>query len=244
LGFELVKKLVEHGGTVFAGKYRTQWTLLEQLRKQWPDRLHIMDLDVSSGSSVRKATDYISNATGSIDVLINNAGVCLSSFGKNIFTELDDSDYELMLTEYNINALGALRVTNALISLIVKGYDRLIVNISSEAGSIGTCWRTAGFGYCMSKAAMNMQSAITYNAVRNQHGCELINFHPGFMQSVIGVADASPGMPHVEMAQDIKYYTTPENTAQHIFQIICGDHNRYVRDKPAFINYLGDPIEW
>ena len=244
LGFELAKALVERGDTVFAGKFRTQWNLLEQLKEQYPDTLHIMELDVSSTASVNTAASGILRMTKTLDVLVNNAGVCLSSFAKDIFSKLDDHDYDLMLKEYNINALGALRVTNALIAPLVQGYDRLIINISSEAGSIGTCWRDSGFGYCMSKAAMNMESAIVFNALRSRHGCEFLDIHPGFMQSVIGVADPSADMPHVDMASDIKFYTTPENTARHIAELIHGDHSRYAKDKPSFINYLGDSIDW
>lgn len=244
LGYELVSKLLQDGHIVFAGKYRTQWNDLDKLHEKYSDKLHIISLDVSSNSSVRDAAEYVKANTQVIDVLINNAAVCLSDFGKDIFSKLTDSDFEKMLTEYNINALGALRVTNSLIELITKSYDRLILNISSEAGSIGTCWRTTGFGYCMSKTAMNMQSALVLNSIRSQHGGEVINIHPGFMQSVIGVADTSADMPHVDMSSDIKFFTTPENTAQHICELINGDHDRYTKDKPAFINYLGDSITW
>lgn len=71
---------------------------------------------------------------------------------------------------FNTNTLGTLRVTNSLIPLIVKSSDKLIVNISSEAGSISTCQRSSWYAYCMSKAALNMQSAIIHNSLKELGG--------------------------------------------------------------------------
>lgn len=65
-----------------------------------------------------------------------------------------------MLRVFNVNCLGATRVTNALIRLIMNSEKKLIMNISSEAGSISTCYRKGWFAYCGSKAALNMHSAI------------------------------------------------------------------------------------
>lgn len=54
---------------------------------------------------------------------------------------------------FNVTALGALRMSNTLAAIILKSDTKLIVNISSEAGSISTSCRKSWFGYCMSKAA-------------------------------------------------------------------------------------------
>ena len=53
-----------------------------------------------------------------------------------------------MLRVFNVNCLGATRVTNALIRLIMNSEKKLIMNISSEAGSISTCYRKGWFAYC------------------------------------------------------------------------------------------------
>ena len=62
-----------------------------------------------------------------------------------------------LLQVINVNAVGTLRVTNALSKLVMMSDLKMIVNISSEAGSIQDCFRQGWFGYGMSKAANNMQ---------------------------------------------------------------------------------------
>jgi len=44
-----------------------------------------------------------------------------------------------------------------------KGRRKLIVNVSSEAGSIGDSRRKTEFAYCMSKSALNMGSKLLQN---------------------------------------------------------------------------------
>ena len=108
--------------------------------------------------SVFKASNDIKNMTDHIDLLINCAGI-LGDMNKNLG---DDLDFDEIMRVINVNAIGTLRITNALFSLVLNSSKKTIVNISSEAGSIADCWRTGWFGYCMSKAANNMQSALVH----------------------------------------------------------------------------------
>ena len=156
LGFELAKALLEDGYTVFAGRYNKDWKLLDKLSEKYPDSLYIVDLDVSSDTSVKAAAEFISSRTDRIDVLVNNSAIS-GNYDPTIFDELD---FDEMLRVFNVNCLGATRVTNALIRLIMNSEKKLIMNISSEAGSISTCYRKGWFAYCGSKAALNMHSAI------------------------------------------------------------------------------------
>ena len=75
-------------------------------------------------------------------------------------------------------------IKNAL-PLLRKGRKKLIVNFSSEAGSIGTCGRQSEYSYCMSKAALNMASQILQNAVKAE-GIKVLALHPGWFSSDMG----------------------------------------------------------
>lgn len=241
LGFQLVKQYVDRGNLVFAGKYRSKWTLLDELKERYPDRLHIVDLDVRSDESVKKAAAAILEKTDKIDVLINNAGVWLDG---DTGTILDGNlDYARIMEQINVNALGALRVTEALIHAVLNSFDKLVVNVSSEAASITGCYKDAQFGYCMSKAAMNMQSCIVLNGIK-RHGGAVLNLHPGWMQSVIGSSSA-PDADFVELpkAEDVKFYTTPSNTAANFIRLI-DEPERFFSDKPGFVNYKGDVMKY
>lgn len=241
LGYELVKQYLMRGDKVFAGKYRTKWNLLEKLKEQFPELLEIVEMDVGSTESVNNAAQFILSKTDSIDILINNAGVWLDN---DTGTILDNKyDYEKMLIQFNINALGALRVTSALIKAVLNSFDKLVVNVSSEAGSITGCYKDTQPGYCMSKAAMNMQSCIVLNGIK-KFGGNVINLHPGWMQSVIG-SSASADADMVQMPEPgkVKFYTTPEITARGFIEIL-DEPERFSSDKPGFVNYRGDVMKY
>jgi NAD(P)-dependent dehydrogenase (short-subunit alcohol dehydrogenase family) len=240
LGFEFAKKFLDNGDTVFAGKFKTNWLLLEDLKAVYPDTLHIVPLDVRSDESVKKAAAFVKTKTDAIDYLLNVAGVWLDD---NTGTVLDGRfNYERMMAQLNVNALGALRATEAFIHLVLNSYEKLVVNISSEAGSIASGLKDTQPGYCMSKAAMNMQAVIVFNAIHALGG-NVMNFHPGWMQSVIGSATDDPGEPFRELPTGIRFYMTPERTAASIFELLKNPE-RFNSEKPAFLNFAGDRMKW
>lgn len=241
LGFALTAEYLKRGDRVFAGKYRTNWHLLEELKEQYPHTLEIVNLDVRREESVRKAAKEILSRTDCIDILINNAGIWMDQNSGSILE--DSMDYDAILEQINVNALGALRVTHALIHAVLNSFDRLVVNVSSEAASMTECSKDRQFGYCMSKAALNMESCLVLNGIR-QKGGAVINLHPGWMQSVIG-EPTDPDAPYIEPAKpgEVKFYTTPEITARGFIKIL-EEPERFSRHMPGFVNYRGDSMNW
>lgn len=241
LGYELARQCAERGDMVYAGKYRTNWHLLEELKEKYPDRVEIVPLDVRYDESVKRAAEMILGKSDKIDILLNVAGVWLSH---NSGTVLDGHfDYGRMMEEFNVNALGSLRVTEALIHAVLNGYDRVVANLSSEAASITSCQKTDQPGYCMSKAAINMWSSVVLNTIKSRGGT-VLNFHPGWMQSVIG-SSAEPDAPFEELPDEdkVQFYTTPEHTAEGILHIL-DEPERFAGSVPAFINYHGDVMKY
>lgn len=240
LGYEIARKYAENGDIVFAGRFKKQWNQLDALQSGFPTTVHLVELDVARHDSVRAAAEYTRSRTDAIDILINNAGVWLSDDTGTILE--DKFDYDRMTTEFNVNALGTLRVTQALIKLVLNSYEKLVVNVSSEAASIGGCAKVSQPGYCMSKAAVNMQSVIVLNAIRG-YGGNVIDFHPGWMQSVIGSATSDPNETMKELPVGIRFYVTPEQTAARLFELLK-EPERFNSDRPAFINSYGDRLSW
>ena len=63
--------------------------------------------------------------------------------------------------------------------LVRNGEGKTIVNISSEAGSLSTHNDYINrYDYCMSKAALNMQSVILQRYLRPE-GIRVVAIHPG-----------------------------------------------------------------
>jgi NAD(P)-dependent dehydrogenase (short-subunit alcohol dehydrogenase family) len=241
LGYELVKQYLERGETVFAGKYRTKWRLLDQLHERFPDTLTIIPMNVRDAGEIKAAAAQILSKTDKIDILINNAGIWLDHDAGTILE--GRLNYERMTDQFDVNALGAIRVTEALVHALLKGYDKLVANLSSEAGSISTTTKTNQIGYCMSKAALNMATCCILNAIRPLGGM-VVNLHPGWMQSVIG-APVDADAPFVELPnpRDVKFYTTPAMTAEGFLKIL-DEPERFSSIKPGFVNYRGDRMEY
>jgi NAD(P)-dependent dehydrogenase (short-subunit alcohol dehydrogenase family) len=227
LGLAFTKQFLNQGYYVFAGQYLSSWKELDKLREEFPDQLDIVILDVSNDESVKKAGQYIASITDSVDILVNNAAI----IGNTTNTIFDELDFNQILNVINVTGLGALRVTNALIPLVMNSETKLVVNISSEAGSIGQCSRKAWYGYMMAKASVNMQAAITHNTI-SEDGGQVLNFHPGWVQSYMGGGDLNT-----------KADLTPDQSAEHLMGLIA-KHKEYAGPKPAFIDYLGRPQLW
>lgn len=226
LGFECTKALLEQGYEVFAGKFNPHFHLLEDLFKLFPDSLHIVYLDVSTDHGVSEAVSTIKSKTNHIDVLINNSAIT----GDNHSTIKDPLNTDEIIKVFNVNAVGALRMVNQLYSHLMASSKKLIINISSEAGSIGDCSRKGWFAYCASKAAMNMFSALIHNQIIEDGG-QIYCLHPGWMKTWLGerYKEDGPLYPH-----------TP---ASHIIQMIQSGFPVTQKGLP-YIDYLGNSLRY
>jgi NAD(P)-dependent dehydrogenase (short-subunit alcohol dehydrogenase family) len=226
LGFAFAKQFLHKGYVVFAGQYMSSWKELEALHEEFPDRLYIIDLDISNDESVKKAGQYIASITDRLDILVNNGAI----IGDTTATIFDELDFNQILNVINVTGLGGLRVTNALIPLVMNSETKLIVNISSEAGSIGQCTRKAWYGYMMAKASVNMHAAITQNMIYDDGG-QVLNFHPGWVKSYMS------GQLNTNAA------ITADESAENLMELIA-KHKEYAGPTPAFIDNLGNPQLW
>ena len=227
VGLALTQQLLERGYYVVAARLNSEETAIDQLRTKYPNTLSIVHLDISDDDSVCTMAKQVSNLVPHLDLLINNAGI-LGDMNKVLGDELD---FQEMLRVINVNALGPLRVTNALVDLILKSTDKTVLNISSEAGSLADCEREGWFGYCMSKSATNMQSVLVHNNLR-KHGGKVVVMHPGH------VATYMRG--HLDTTAKI----TPEESASGILQVILEHPELSLNKRPDYIDYQGEKLPW
>ncbi|MDH6373419.1 NAD(P)-dependent dehydrogenase (short-subunit alcohol dehydrogenase family) [Paenibacillus sp. PastF-3] len=227
LGLSLVRSLLAKQFSVFAGQFLKESEDLKALKERYPDQLELIPLDISIKDSVKQAARVIASKTGYIDIIINNAGIIRSADNATVLVELDD---EGMAEIYNVNTLGALRVSNALMGLLLQSEDKLIVNISSEAGSIARNKRINMYGYCMSKAALNMQSSLMHNHLRTLGG-QVMVFHPGWLQTFM------------QGKKDEQADTTPEKSAEQIIGLVL-NHSKYMGEEPAYLDMDGSSWPW
>jgi NAD(P)-dependent dehydrogenase (short-subunit alcohol dehydrogenase family) len=140
-------------------------------------------VDVTSDSSVAALAERLGDIR--LDVLINNAGLLVP-------TTLDHLDFEAMRRQYEVNSLGPLRVTAALLPRLGPGSK--VVIISSRAGSIGDNTSGSLYGYRMSKAAVNM-AGVSLARDLKPRGIAVGILHPGYVRTAMtghqGLIEAS-----------------------------------------------------
>lgn len=223
LGFNLVKRYLEAGDTVFASIRRPSGAL-EELKKEYPDRLHILMMDIASTESVNAAARQAEGLTDHLDLIINNA----TTASADTMKELPDFDLDLIAPAVNVGAVGPIRVVKAFLPLLKKSaIGALIVNISSEAGSIGKCYRTFYLDYGTEKAALNMLTMTIRNWIRDDPNLNIICVHPGWIRTNPDNTEA-PLIPY-EHAE----------TLRNLFE-----SKRHDKEGPVFITYTGETYPW
>jgi NAD(P)-dependent dehydrogenase (short-subunit alcohol dehydrogenase family) len=127
----------------------------------------------------------------SLDGIVANAGMFAS-------TALGSLDFRRMREEYDVNALGPLRVVQALLPTLRSGAK--IALIGSRAGSIGDNSSGGNYGYRMAKAAMNM-AAVSLARDLAPRGIAVVVIHPGVVDTEL-LRAASPALAHVVKSGD------------------------------------------
>ena len=226
VGLSLARLLAERGYRVAACRLDERETQIDALAAEYPERISVFPADIGRDESVRALCEAVGRMFPCLDLVINCAGI-LGDMEPGPDAKLD---YDRMLRVYNVNALGTLRVSTGLLPLLRRGQERTVVNVSSEAGSIGDCFRTGWFGYCMSKAANNMQGALLHNTLR-QEGGRVIQIHPGHVATYMrGHLDAEAPL-------------TPEESARQVLSVVL-DTPRPDRERPWFLDHQGRELPW
>lgn len=146
--------------------------------------ISIHRLDVTRDTDIKTLADTLSDEP--IDLLINNAGVY---FEKYTADHLGAIDYDDWLKTFNVNSLGAVRVSEAFLGNVAQSDWRLVVAITSHMGSIAEIESPGSYAYRSSKAALNAaMRGLTLELDRD--GIGLLLLHPGWVKTRMGGPDA------------------------------------------------------
>lgn len=212
LGLEFARQFSEAGATVIATARRPE--AADDLNALG---VRVEQLDVTDSESVAALVESIGGEH--IDILINNAGIS-RRVGRVESMNFDDVEDILQ-----VNAIGPMRVTTALLPSLRKGNRKTIVNISSELGSIERN-RSGGFhGYRESKAALNMFTRSLAGELRGD-GFMCIAMSPGWVRTDMGGAQA------------------PLSPAQSIGGMIKVIDGLTPEDSGTFYDYRGEIVDW
>jgi NAD(P)-dependent dehydrogenase (short-subunit alcohol dehydrogenase family) len=182
IGLQLCTMLIARGEDVIA-VCRTPSAELEELG------VRIIDgIDVSDAKSIERLKREIGDQP--LDVIINNAGI----MGSDAFGSLD---YGAILDQFAVNALGPLRVTEALAENLHEGSKVAIV--TSRMGSIGDNGSGGRYGYRASKTAVN-QIGTNLRHELMPRGVAVVLLHPGMVATDL---TGGSGIPPAEAARGL-----------------------------------------
>jgi NAD(P)-dependent dehydrogenase (short-subunit alcohol dehydrogenase family) len=133
IGFETARYLLQQGYFVYLGSRNVApgTAAVNDLKAQGLSNCELVELDVTSQSSVDAAAAVLTAKEITLDVLINNAGIL------GAFPAPDGAaGTENARLVFDTNYFGPIRVTTAMLPLLQKSAQPRIVNVSSEVGSL------------------------------------------------------------------------------------------------------------
>lgn len=138
------------------------------------DHVLVLPLDVTDWASLPGAVQAVLEAFGTIDLLVNNAGVSQRSLCK-------DTDMAVYQKLMDVDVMGQIALTKAVLPhMLERGAGHLAVT-SSVAGKVGAPMRT---GYCAAKhAVMGFFDAL--RAEVEGEGVQVSTITPGFIRTDI-----------------------------------------------------------
>lgn len=104
--------------------------MLAQSQRQLGRAVFPCRADVSDRASVEKMVDNVIREFGSIDVLVNNAGIA----SQELFTKVSMDDWNQMIA---VNLTGVFNCTQAVLPHMIKNHSGSIINVSSVWGETG-----------------------------------------------------------------------------------------------------------
>lgn len=182
IGLSFCKLIASMGSHVFA-ICRTASPELTQLAITHKDQFDIIEgCDLAKPASLLCIKKLINTET--IDLLINNAGILKNeTLGSLDFTSIEE--------QFEVNAMGPLRLTELLLPNLVRGAK--IAMITSRMGSITDNTSGGRYGYRMSKVALNIASVSLAHDLKSRDIAVGI-FHPGLVgtEMIGGQGDITP----------------------------------------------------
>jgi NAD(P)-dependent dehydrogenase (short-subunit alcohol dehydrogenase family) len=173
--------------------------------------------DVRSDAELSKVAEGLGDVR--FDAIVYNAATHRGG------ADIEQASAEDMLTTLDVNAVGAARVVKYFRAHLVDG--GLLAFISSEAGSIGSSGRASEYGYCMSKAALNMFARLMGNREKQRgSGVRVVALHPGWIRTDMGGPNA---------------HLAPEEAARDVWRLL---EKRASEAGPPFVDRLNEPLAW
>lgn len=218
IGKSIVKKLGEDGFVVgfnYVSSKEKADNFVEELKSDGVEAFAVC-FDVSDFNQVEEGFKTINENYGSIDVLVNNAGITKDK----LFIRMKESDFNEVI---DINLKGVFNCTKQVVKYMTKKRYGRIINMSSLAGVVGNVGQV---NYSASKAGV-IGFTRTLSAELGAYGITVNAIAPGFIKT--DMTDAIPEKVKEKIIDQIplKDIGYPEDISNMV-SFLANDTGRYI----------------
>lgn len=172
--------------------------------------------DVADAVQVRRMVSRVEYAFGSVDVLVNNAGIAQ----QRLFTQLTEEDWDRM---FDVHVKGAFHCTQAVVPLMISAGRGSIVNVSSMWGQVGGACEVH---YSAAKAAViGMTRALAKEL--GLSGIRVNCVAPGVIDTEMNGALSPETMEALKEQTPLGTIGTPEQAAKAIW-FLAGEDSSFI----------------
>tara|TARA_R110001592_G_scaffold138845_2_gene358365 strand:+ start:421 stop:1272 length:852 start_codon:yes stop_codon:yes gene_type:complete len=202
LGIAIAVQAAQKGHKVYATMRNTsKRAALDEAAAAAQVTVEVLPLDVADTASVNICIEKIFTKEGRIDVLINNAG-------SGYVRSTEQASEEDIAWIMNVNFMGVVRTTKAVIGRMREARSGHIINISSVGGLVGQPFNEV---YCASKFAVEGYTESLACYVQPTFGINFTSVEPGgirseFANAAFAQVQASGGLLQDEYLPIIQKY--------------------------------------
>lgn len=173
IGLGIAKTLLKNGFSVVVSARKISEEI-ESLKEEYCGKVHFVSCDISSEADIENLASEVKEKFGTIDLLVNNAGVAPNE--RKDILEITPEDFSQVV---DINLKGTFFVTQRLAPLLIENKGGRIVNISSMSSYTASLNRGE---YCISKAGISMTTKL-FAARLAEYGVSVIEIRPGIIET-------------------------------------------------------------
>lgn len=172
IGAAIARALHAHGASVALSGTRVE--RLEELAGELGTRTHIVPADLSDAAAVEALPATAAEALGSLDILINNAGLTRD----NLAMRMKDDEWQTVI---DVNLTAAFRLSRAVLRPMMKSRWGRIISVTSVVGTTGNPGQA---NYAASKAGLTGMTKALAQEVASR-GITVNCVAPGFIETAM-----------------------------------------------------------
>lgn len=181
-------------------------------------------VDVSKVSEINEFVELAGNELGSVEVLVNNAGVS----GQSLISDVSEADYDALM---DINLKGSFFMSKAVLPMMIHNKSGVIINISSMWGQTGGSCEVA---YSASKAGLIGFTKALAKEV-GPSGIRVNCVAPGVIDTAMNAMHSKETMDALCEETPLMRIGTPEDIAGAV-SFLCSKEANFITGQTLAVN--------